>query len=127
MFHSRRLNNHINNTHERALRIVYRDRITSIKDLLKKDQSVTIHHRNLQILATEIFKTKYGLNPGIKKNTFNFIEAAYHLRSNNRLERRNVKSVRYGTETTSQLGPKIWKNITKLIHYLFSKEKLGNR
>ena len=41
------------------------------------------------------------------KNTFNFIEPAYQLRINNRLERHSVKSVRYGTETISHLGPEI--------------------
>ena len=42
------------------------------------------------------------------KNIFNFIEPAYHLRSNSRLERHNVKSVRYETEILSHLGLKIW-------------------
>ena len=42
------------------------------------------------------------------KNIFNFIEPAYHLRSSSRLERHNVKSVRYETEILSHLGLKIW-------------------
>ena len=29
MFHSRKLNNHVNNIHERALRIVYRDYVST--------------------------------------------------------------------------------------------------
>ena len=68
MFHSRRLNNHINNIHERALRIVF----TSFEELLKKDRSVAIHQRNLQIPTTEIFKTKNGLNQEIIKKHFRF-------------------------------------------------------
>ena len=32
----------------------------------------------------------------------------YELRGNNFLERRRVKSVRYGTESISSLAPKIW-------------------
>ena len=43
MCHSRRLNNCTNNIHERALRIVFRDHITSLEQLLKKDKSVKIH------------------------------------------------------------------------------------
>ena len=38
MFHSRRLNNHIDHIHERALRIVYQDYNSSFKELLKKRQ-----------------------------------------------------------------------------------------
>ena len=61
MFNSRKLNNRINNIHERALRIVYRDYESTFQQLLKQNKSVSIHQRNLQILATEIFKTKNGL------------------------------------------------------------------
>ena len=35
------------------------------------------------------------------------MEPAFHLRSNNCIERHNIKSVWYRTETISQLGPKI--------------------
>ena len=52
MFHSRALNNKINTIHERSLRITYNDRTSTFEELLRKDNSVTIHHRNLQVLAT---------------------------------------------------------------------------
>ena len=57
MFHSTKINNRINSLHERALRVVYRDYKATFSELLSKDKSVTIHQRNLQLLATEIFKT----------------------------------------------------------------------
>ena len=56
MFHSRRLNNKINSIHERALKITYQDNTSTFQELLNKDNSVSIHHRNLQFLATEMFK-----------------------------------------------------------------------
>ena len=58
MLHRRGLNNKINSLYERALRITYGDRSSSFEDLLKKDNSVSIHHRNIQVLATEISKVK---------------------------------------------------------------------
>ena len=82
---------------------------------------MTIHQRNLQILTKESFKTKNGLNAEIMKNMFNFLESAYHLWSNNRLERHNIKSVRYGTEKISHLGQ--IQNTKKLTHYPFSNKK----
>ena len=47
MFHSRKLNNRINHIHERALRLVYKDYISSFNELLLKNNSFRIHHRNL--------------------------------------------------------------------------------
>ena len=63
MFHSTRINDCINNLHERALRVVYKDYNTTFSELLSKGKSVKIHQINLQLLATEIFKTKNELNP----------------------------------------------------------------
>ena len=47
MFHSIKLNNTINKIDERALRLVNKDYISSFDDLLAKDNSFKIHHRNL--------------------------------------------------------------------------------
>ena len=49
VFHSRGLNNKINSLHERALRITYGDRSSSFHELLKKDNSVSLHHRNKNV------------------------------------------------------------------------------
>ena len=63
MLHSRTLNKLINNIHERGLRLTYKDNQFSSKQLLEKDHSVTVHHKNLQVLVTEIFKVKNNLAP----------------------------------------------------------------
>ena len=109
MFHSWKQNNRINNIHERALRIVYRDYESTFQQLLKQNKSVSIHQRNLQILATEIFKTKNGLNSVIMEDVFKFKNFAYNFRNADTLNRSYVNSVKYGTETITSLGAKIWK------------------
>ena len=63
MCHSRTLNNRINSIHLRALRIVYQDKKSSFEELLQKDNSVSVHMKNLQYLATDIFKVKNDLSP----------------------------------------------------------------
>ena len=55
MFHNRKLNNHINRIHERALRLVYQDHNSTFEELLAKDVSFKIHDRNWQRLLIEIF------------------------------------------------------------------------
>ena len=58
MVHSRRNNNKIKHLHERCLRIIYNDKQPSYEELLIKDGTVSIHHRNIQTLATEMFRVK---------------------------------------------------------------------
>ena len=108
MFRSRGLNNKINRVHKRALRITYNDKSSSYGELLTKDRSVTIHHRNIRALAIEIYKVMQGISPPLLNEVFVPRQCNYELRGNNFLERRRVKSVRYGTESISSLAPKIW-------------------
>ena len=70
MSYSRTLSNRINNIHERALRQTYKGNQSSFKELLEKDHSVTVHHKNLHLLVTEIYKVKNDLSPDIMKNAF---------------------------------------------------------
>ena len=106
MFHSRRLNNKINRIHERALRINYNDKSSTFQELRDKDNSGSIHHRNIRVLATEIYKVLIGYSPAILNEVFVRSHCKYNFRRNNSLERRRVNTVRY--ESLSFLGPKIW-------------------
>ena len=55
--------NRINNKHHRALRILYQNKKSSFEKLLQKNKSVSVHMKNLQYLATVIFKFKNSLSP----------------------------------------------------------------
>ena len=54
--HNRTKNNKINRLHERCLCLLYSDKKSSFHNLLEKDSSVYVHHRNLRALATEIYR-----------------------------------------------------------------------
>ena len=108
MFHSRSLNNKINSLHERALRITYSDRLSSFENLLKKENSFSTHHRNIQALTIELFKVKNNIAPEITKELFALKMSFYDLRKNNSFKRRRLNSVWHGTELESYVGPKVW-------------------
>ena len=108
MFHNRTLNNRINKLHERALRLVYKDSRLTFEGLLEKDDSVTIHHRNLQKLAIEIYKLLNNVSVPIMKHIFPLTTNPYNLRNKNPLYSTNIHSVYNGTETISFRGPKTW-------------------
>ena len=81
MFYSRKLNERINHIHERAPRIVYKDCNSSFQEFLIEDNSLNINHRNLQKLATKIFKVKNALSPELMNDVFQFIQKPYSLRT----------------------------------------------
>ena len=58
MFYQRSSSTRINHLHERALRIVYNDKESTFEDLLKKDNSVSIYHKNIRLLGIELYKVK---------------------------------------------------------------------
>ena len=59
---------------------MYQDNSLSFAELPEKGNSVTIHQRNLQVLAAEIFKLKNGLAPEIMKEVFEIQNPTYNFR-----------------------------------------------
>ena len=58
MLHSRSNNNKIKHLYERCLRIVYQDKQNSYENLLVKDGTVSMHPRNIQAPAIEMYKIR---------------------------------------------------------------------
>ena len=111
MFHGREIKRKINHIHERSLRIVYRDYNSSFKDLLKKDNSVCIHHRNIQSLAVELFKVKENLSNTIMTDIFPTRELNYNLRSQTDFLRSTVNTTKFGLNSLRHFASKVWSMI----------------
>ena len=110
MCHSRELNHKINKLHERSLRLVYKKSNLTFQQLLEKDKSFTIHERNLQKLAVEMYKVIHKLCPKPIQDLFIF-----KTRGSNELVLPKVKTVNRGIETIRYMGPKTWKLVPEEI------------
>ena len=100
-------NHLINRIHERALQIAYNDYLSDFKLLLDKDNSVTIHHQNIQALTLEIYKSVHNLNPPFMKEIFCSKQQNYSLR-NESLVYPNPRTVLHGLERFGYRGSQIW-------------------
>ena len=109
MFHSRKLINKINQLHERALRLLYKN--YTFNGLHTMDVSVTVHQRNLQQLATEMYKIINDLTPRFMKSIYPLSSNHYTLRKASTFQTDNIKTVRYGSETLAFRGPLIWESV----------------
>ena len=69
---------------------------------------MSIHQKNLQVLATEIFKVKLNNSPENLKELFSFNVRNYNLRSQSTLKQMKTNFVYFGSESLSSLAPKIW-------------------
>ena len=121
MFHSRKLNNKINKLHQRCLRIVHNNNISTHEELLETDNSVLVHFQNVKALAIELYKVVNGFSPDIMKDVFPLNEnLCYNTRNKRTLNSRNIRTVHFGSETLSHLAPKIWQLLPQEIQKLES-------
>ena len=127
MFHSRCIENKINHLHERVLRMVYQDYNSTFNEMLLKDGSVTIHHRNIQLLAIELFKHNKGLSPTIMNSVFqNRDYNGPHLRSQTDYQMPKINTVAFGENSLRYLAPKIWNMLPKNIKHLETLNEFKN-
>ena len=118
MFCSSTMNNKINRIHERALRIVYRDYELSFQELLKKDNSLTFHHRNIHQVAIEMYKIKHDLSPPFMKEIFTIDEGI--SASDFHFQQPNINSVKKGYRSLRNFGPIVWNKLLPEKHKLCS-------
>ena len=110
-----------------ALRITYNDRKSSFEKLLRKGITVSIHHRNLQDLATEILKIKNNMTSEILNEIFQKRTLSHNLRKDSSFYVWQVHSVYHRTESQSFLGPKIWELVPENIKQSESLETFKNK
>ena len=108
MLYDGALNHRINHIHERALRIAYKDYENDFGFRLEQSKSVPIHIRNLQLLMTEIYKTKGGLNPPFMKEICMQRNISYSLRYGDDAPVLKVRTTSFGVESIAYLGNKLW-------------------
>ena len=111
LFCSDAANDEINRAHKRCLRVLYQDFESSFQLLLSRDNSQTIHVKNLQKLMTEIYKSVKKLNPSYLWEFHERKEVTYDLRTKDLCKLPKIKK-RYGSESLSFRGSLLWNTLS---------------
>ena len=114
MIHSRKSNNKINLLHERALRMIYNDQISSFQELLDKDNSFTVYHFNIQSLAIEMLKVINNIAATIIGDLF-ITYHSYNFRSKSKFVVPSVRTVHNSQNSIQYYDPLIWNMIPGFI------------
>ena len=93
---------------ERALRFVYGDFISSYEVLLKKGNHQMLYLGRLKNIALEVYKLLNGLSPDYIAEMVSVKPNKYNLRNDKALTQPKCKTVKFGLNSFSYKGPKIW-------------------
>ena len=116
----------IKKVYERALtlRIVLNDNIIDFENVLRNMNDITIHHKNIQTLMTELFKIKYDLAPLIMDSLLNKRTVCYNFRNLQEFQSEIKRTVFYLFETLSYRAPQLW---TILPEEFKQRKKIRNK
>ena len=88
------LSSKINKLHERCLRLICTDKTSTLQEFFDKNSPISIHMKNVQSLATELYEEANNISTEIMKELFNFRgEIGYGLKQQNIFRRPHFNSV----------------------------------
>ena len=109
MFHRKKLKNCINKIHEKALTPTYNDNTSTFRELLGKDESMAMHHRNLHSLAIGAYEV---IIPQI---------LFLRLRRKYSSQREHTCNLRFDSSHFMQRKSETTSYVLQSLKYLFSK------
>ena len=111
MFANKSTLDKIERTNKRALRFVTNKSHLSYNEICKKEKQLSIYKKCIKNMAIQMYKVKRGTAPDYISELFRSHNSGYEMRDNSRLVLPAFNTVRYGKNSFSYLGAKIWNSI----------------
>ncbi len=103
------------NIQERAFRFVYKDYVSTYKELLAKGNHGMLYISRIRIIATEVYKALNELSPKYLQGIIEKSDCDYNLRASSPLTQPKCNTVSYGLNYFRYKGPKIWNSLPNYI------------
>ena len=122
MCQSIKLKRKINNLHDRAIRVINKDKESKFHKLLIQDKSVSVHYKTSKYWLQNCIKFTWISPPSLwmtfseRKASFkNFLVLVDIIKTRNSsvFKTRNIKTVHYGLKTTVYVDWKIWELVSQ--------------
>ena len=108
---------------ERALRYVFKDKISSYEQLLKRMSSQTLQNRRIQDMLCTINNCLSNKAPPSITNLVSSRSCSYNLRGENMLALPKVNTTKYGLKSWRYFATKIWNDLPNEIRATAGKNE----
>ena len=82
------------------MRLIQNDKLSSYEELLEKDWLVSVHHRSIQSLATEMLQVKHDQSREIVTDIFTQTTQEKNFKKNQEFRIPSVNTICHGSEIT---------------------------
>ena len=90
--------------HERSVKFLLNDYLSSYAELLEKSSSVSMETKRFRMMVCEIFKTLNNLNPVFMKDVFHYSQNVTHKKHNLYIHTQNT--TKFGNKSLRAFGAK---------------------
>ena len=104
-FSSKKSQNKVEKIHERSLKFLPNDYLSSYAELLEKSTSVSMETKRLRTMVYEIFKTLNNLNPVFMKDIFHYSPNVTRKKHNLYIHTQNT--TKFGNKSLRAFGANI--------------------
>ena len=111
IFCSRNANNLVNKNQKQSLRLIANDKISTFEHLLRANNVIARHQRNLKVLIVEFCKMINGFTPRIMEYFFLFHENIHNISNFQIISDESKTTVRCTLETVKYRAPLPWENL----------------
>ena len=98
----------INKVHEKALRAILNHHESDFETLLQNNNDVCNHHRNIQTLLIEIFKTKKGFVSPIMESILKGRKNISNVRNFQKFDAETKRTAYFGLESINYRSQQLW-------------------